>query len=476
LAAYTLEQVESAIREADKAGNREDVLRLGAYRETLLKQAPEPKQATSFSDLPGNLIPSAARYASDIWTAISHPVDTAKGIGVLAGSLGNKLGRQAAELVTGQEQDVMPEHSEFIANAAGKAIKERYGSLDAIKNTLVSDPVGALADVSGLGAVTGKIGKVQKLAQVSAAAEPLNLATSATKAAVKLVVPEKTAQKLYQSAAKFSTTLSPAQRNAIVQTALDQGIMPTSAGVVKVQNRIDVLNAQIDELINAASNSGASVPVGAIFQHLDDLRKSKGGVKIESTKDINTINKIAKEFHKALKGKETVTPKELQAFKVDAYKRVKWNPKTGTVKPIKEDTFKALARGAKDAIEGEIPQTADINKLLGELYELQPHLKRTANRIDNRNLLSINAPLNVAGGGVLGSTLDATGIGVSAGLIGAVLGNPKTKARLAIALNKMKDGDVSWLNKNIGTAEVRVALALAGRNEENVSADQPTSQ
>lgn len=414
-----------------------------------------------------NIPSSAAKYAGDIASAVMNPIDTARSIGGLAQSVGNKIGRNAAEFIHGQEMDTLPEYSEDAANAVGGAIKGRYGSLDAVKSTLMNDPVGALADVSGLGMAS----KVPGVARIAAAAEPLNIASKGVKAAAKAIIPERMAQNLYQSAAKFSTTLKPEQRAQIVQTALDYGVMPTSKGVAKVEGRLGILNAHLDDLIETATSSGQKIPVNAVFQHLAELRKTKGGVRLGNDSDLAAIDKIAGEFHRSMKkrGKSELTPKELQAFKVSAYKDINWDAKRMTGTPIKEDAYKSMARGAKDAISQAVPEANEINKLLGELYELQPHLSRSASRIDNRNPIGLTTPINVGAGGYLGSVADSAGLGVAAGVVASALNNPKMQARIAIALNKMKQGDVKWLENNMHLAETRIALSLAGRNEEMTS-------
>ena len=99
-----------------------------------------PQEPVEFSlrETISNIPSSALALGEDIYTAVRHPIDTATGIGKLAQSTGNKIGRNVAELVYGQEMEVMPQHSEQIADVVGSAIKDRYGSVDALKNTLMN--------------------------------------------------------------------------------------------------------------------------------------------------------------------------------------------------------------------------------------------------------------------------------------------------------------------------------------------------
>jgi hypothetical protein len=115
-----------------------------------------PKQRRSFSDVPGealaNLPSSAANFYKGLLTAITNPAQTAMGVlDVGAGTLQNLLPKELVDLVN--QIDNKPEAAKRavdVANAAGGVLKDRYGSVEALKNTLATDPVGAAADLSML--------------------------------------------------------------------------------------------------------------------------------------------------------------------------------------------------------------------------------------------------------------------------------------------------------------------------------------
>lgn len=115
-----------------------------------------PGPRRSWSDVPGealaNVGPSAASFYKGLVTAITSPVQTAKGvIDVGAGALQNVLPKQLVDLVN--QIDNNPEAAKRAvdaANAVGGMFKDRYGSVEALKNTLATDPVGAAADLSTL--------------------------------------------------------------------------------------------------------------------------------------------------------------------------------------------------------------------------------------------------------------------------------------------------------------------------------------
>jgi hypothetical protein len=115
-----------------------------------------PAQRRSFSDVPGealtNLGPSAANFYKGLVTAITNPVQTVSGVlDIGAGALQNLLPKDLVDLVN--RIDNNPEAAKRAvdtANAVGGMYKDRYGSVEALKNTLATDPVGAAADLSTL--------------------------------------------------------------------------------------------------------------------------------------------------------------------------------------------------------------------------------------------------------------------------------------------------------------------------------------
>jgi hypothetical protein len=127
-----------------------------------------PKQRRSFADVPGealaNLPSSAASFYKGLVTAITNPAQTATGIlDVGAGALQKLLPKDLVDLVN--QIDNNPEAAKRAvdtANAVGGMFKDRYGSVEALKNTLATDPVGAASDLSTL--FTGGAGATARIA------------------------------------------------------------------------------------------------------------------------------------------------------------------------------------------------------------------------------------------------------------------------------------------------------------------------
>lgn len=99
-----------------------------------------PKEERSLSGFLGNVANSGGRFLRDTATGLW---DTAKfAADVMPGA---PVGRQMAR--AGQLRTALTSAPQ-IASAAGSALKNRYGGVEQIKNTLYTDPVGVMADVS----------------------------------------------------------------------------------------------------------------------------------------------------------------------------------------------------------------------------------------------------------------------------------------------------------------------------------------
>ena len=198
---------------------------------------PGPRRA--WSDVPGealaNIGPSAVNFYKGLVTAITSPVETATGIlDIGAGALQNLLPKSVVDLVN--QIDTNPAAAKRAieaANAAGGMISERYGSIEGLKNTLATDPVGAASDLSSL--LTGGGGVLKGYARVAAPtlAKVKGLPESAANNAIakfdRLVVAP------LETAATYTNPLAP------VTTAAGYGL---ALGAKGAGNVIDALGGQ----------------------------------------------------------------------------------------------------------------------------------------------------------------------------------------------------------------------------------------
>lgn len=437
----------------------------------------------SAREMVGNIPSSAYELVKNIITPILSPIETGKAVGKsAAGALykGNELLREntpewmgfLAEPIGGGEE-VFGEDEEVYAEAIKQAILDRYGSIDKAKETIEQDPVGFMADISGVitgGAMLapGKAGTA--LRSTGAAIDPVNLSTNAGKYALGRMISKSLPEGMYESAAKFRTALTPDQRKALTRTALDEQLMPTSKGLGQLDMRIDALGKNIDGLVDSATESGVAIPKSRVYKYLKDVRQELGGAKLNAPQDLRKIDQVVKSFDTYMKqiGKDTLTPRELQSFKQDAYKRINWNKQnmvTGSYP--KEAATKAMARAAKDELEKVSPEIASLNARQGRLLNLRPELERSAARIENRDIMGIGMPIKAAAGQAAGGP-----IGAAAMTGQAIFDVPQVKSKAALMAERLRTtGMEGFMMNNPNNVMARQALIQSGRIQDLQSQD-----
>jgi hypothetical protein len=141
--------------------------------------AEKPERARAWSDVPlealRNVPASAVEFGRNIVQPFIHPIDTAQSLGQLGGGVLQHLG-----IMKGEEY-------EPYADAVGKFLMDRYGSIEGIKNTMATDPVGLAADLSmlltgGGSAAARTPGLIGKVGEAAAAAGRLTNPLTAAEA------------------------------------------------------------------------------------------------------------------------------------------------------------------------------------------------------------------------------------------------------------------------------------------------------
>lgn len=419
---------------------------------------------------------SALNYANTLGQAFLSPIDTANSVGNVA------LG--AMEKVIPGEQD-----AEKYADAVGAAFKHRFLTEKGFRETLANDPVSLLGDaasifvaggglVKGVGAATksAPIAKAGETAMsIGAAADPVNLAKGTASLANKAVLGtaekmgQNIPQKLYLSAIKPSITkLSPTDRAKLAKTALDEQVMPSYKGLDKVDSIVDDLNAMIDDSIAAGSANGKTVDLSKANSYLKEVRaKALDSGAPESY--LKIINRTEDMFNGniRLRGDNPIVPASVaQQIKKSMYKEssqhYKKDPNSPTTRTM-ADTKKAIARKLKDDLADMFPEISALNAREGALIELRGVLEDAVNRIENRDVVGIGAPIKIATGAAVGG---GAGAGL-AGVLAAFDNFPKVKARVALAIEKArKEG----AKKSAAMTRTRAGLNLAGRANEDTEA------
>ena len=459
----TLKQLQTALVNADAAG---DIDAARAIVTEIQRQQPAAASAGaaqepvdfSFGEMVKNIPGSLGKLAQDLIQPIIHPIDTATSIGRLALGVGEKL-------IPGEQ-----EHEKY-ADQVGQMMADRYGSMDALKTTMMEDPAGFVADLStvltggGMAAARapGMVGKLGRATQKAGSVlEPINVARNLGKTAIRPFIGKNVPAKIYDAGAGFSNVLPTKQRQALVETALEYDLKPTAKGVGKLEKSMEGLNTKIDAIINAADKSGKTIPSWAVLKHLEKVRKEVGGPKLEATANLKMVDDIAESFVQRMRdiGKSNFTVREMQDWKTDAYDKVRWHPSRPTIPSAKEKSFKAMARGAKESIEAIAPEVKTPNVELGRLLELEKHLQQSAARIGKRNIIPLNAPMHTGIGSMIGGVPGAmTGAGTS------FLELPRTKANLALRLHKIRNPGsfLGFADNNPWLTAIRQGMVQTGR-------------
>lgn len=357
----------------------------------------------SWLDVPGlalkNAPASAWRLAQNMGEAIMHPMDTARAVGDVVVGLKRKGQRMF-------DPDLPVEPQEQAVDALAQYAKDRYGSGSGIKNTLAYDPVGALADAStfltgGAGATkalatAGKVARLPAnvvraletanagLGAAARATDPLAVAMRAPGAAagagnaiarkigfeppIRGSVYDAAARRIYEGAlglnAGFSdgskARFSPAERAAIVNAGLEEGLPITPGGYNRTKGRINEINERIDNAIADADAGGVTVDPYrvAMGTMLSDARKTVQDLPTERPLNVfsNTVNGYL-DFH----GADHTNIANMQRGKKAIYRN-------------RENTYKNSAQAQHNAAieaEKEIArqQRLEIGRAVDEAHE-----------------------------------------------------------------------------------------------------------
>lgn len=360
----------------------------GPWKQYQTAQEPE----RTWSDVPGeavsNLLPSAGQFASGVYQAVRHPVDTAGSLFKAGmGAVGNLLPESM------QGQSTAQIEARNTADAVGQFYKNRYGSAEGIKNALATDPVGVASDLSALlsgGAALAP--KASKLAQVLKSGAKLTNPMTPVAGAIDAGsnTGNVVARKLMQSAVKPTIEqLRKGEAQTAISTLLKYGISPTEKGVQKIRGLVDDLNSQIGEKI---AGSNAVVNKSDVLNSLTDTAKRFAN-QVSPQSDLNAIAGVADDFvnHPGFPGKD-LPVQAAQALKQGTYKSL--SGKYGEIGSASTEAQKALARGLKEQIGKAVPDVVPLNAAESDLLKTLKVTERRALMDLNKNPVGLSALAN----------------------------------------------------------------------------------
>lgn len=436
----------------------------------------------------GNVVPSALGVGGDFLNAVLHPIDTAKNLGDIIDGVENKLvnaltGRKKGDAPTAwQETFGVTDEDEAKANAVGDYFVQRYGGLENFKRSLATDPVGVIADLStiftggaGAGKTAASLAKAGSTASKAAGltrtaerlggtantlekfADAASLAGRATdpifgtaELAGKLVAP-----RLYQSALMPKTTLKPAERERVIQTGLREGITPTRGGYDKADAIVTRLNEQVNNIIDNASKSGATIDPIRVGNNAFEKTYNRFLNQATPTGDLETILRDTGDFVDTW-GAQPLSPMQAQRIKTGTYRELKDKDfRPGEPTSASKATQRNIASELRQEIENIVPEVKALNQREGNLIALMDQIEPALGRQGNWRMMALPASIGANVGLLLGNPVAA----ILMGLLGSQLRNPWAKAQLAIMGHR---GTLPRLAHNLATT------AYAGGTADNV--------
>jgi hypothetical protein len=421
------------------------------FREKYPEEKPEKRTAQSLMtnrpkaayDILKAMPESAAGMFKQALRFAADPKSTIQAGGELAEQTGNKLGRTAAEVVHGQEMEVMPERQEQLPDAAWEAMKERLGGGDELATTLTTDPLGLALDASVLKPLRG-LDPMSGLSRLTDKA-----VTAGSKAA-------------YADALGIPKWIDPERRTALINKGMDSKLDASPKGLQRLAKDKGVQETIINDILeNMGKND--RFDVNDINQHMNKLMREfegtpDGNKKIAKIKQMR--DNMNREFiYRDTNGnpilgqngmpiqKDLISAKEMQHYKTKAYEDAYARESTSPQKAISAKTkgTRTQGRGAKDSLNRTYPELIDPNLEWGKLAQLKPMIERAMEKFTEVGHADIIP------------------------YISKKVRDPEWRSKIAIATRRMADGDIELKGMELGSADLRIALVMSGRNEEFVN-------
>ncbi len=243
-----------------------------------------------------NLPASATRFAGNLAQAALSPIETLKGVA----STIREASSFAPPFVPGAGLPPSPEGTPHL-NALVDYVKSRYGSLDALGDTIKTDPVGFLADISSVAGGARLLGGTRAMGRaagvVEEAANPLNIAKGVARGAKALVggptagARQRMAERIYSTSAKLKGK-TPSQARNIAKTGIREKLPANEAGIAKAKDKVFQTNRAIEADLAEKAAQGATV---------DPSRVAAAGIETASGYHNPSVLGTRKEVGDALK-------------------------------------------------------------------------------------------------------------------------------------------------------------------------------
>jgi hypothetical protein len=384
---------ETLVISGDSPPSQEDAAFIFSSRKAAAPTG-KPKEKGFWETLVSNIPGSAVEYGKAIIQPVIHPIDTVSNLANTLKGVDIKLRKLWNPVPQTPEEAKHDEKYEQAAEAAGDYFKQRYGSVENLRNTIEKDPVGFSADLSvfltGGGTAISKIGPLAKVgagvARVGKAMEPVSVASKVASPIVKPIVKgagavarkvvgvttgvgEEAIKRAYKGSKEFTEGMRKTQGEDIL-TDVDEAL-----GTVKEQMQAEYLR-KFDKI----SKMKQPLDISPVYRKMDQLMESYG-IRIDkngeldftrSTLNRNAVNDV-KQIIETIKewGKE---PGDFTVKGLDTLKR----QLDDFYSPSKNSRafVQGLRTSLKDVIVRNVPEYASMTKGYAEVSKMINEVKK----------------------------------------------------------------------------------------------------
>ncbi len=422
------------------------------------------------SKMVDNFIPSLKKEGAEIFNAITSPLETGESIfNMIAGGV-QKL----------DPTGILGTNKEKYAEAIADYYAEKYGSFNAFKRELQSNPAGVLGDgsmfITGgagavkLGAKLGATGNIVSkgadvLGKAGASIDPFNLAMNVPLTgagqAIGTFTKDTLAPSLYESSLKPSANALKSRRDRAVQTGLNEKLPINRKSAIYINDTLADLGKKVDEIIES---SDASIPVEKLFETFDSLVNEFNVVgDVNSKGNLAEIAKLRDKFEASLQNKRNLSASEFQKIKKIYANQADYNKVNQQGTRVDESFYREIAGNAREAVSDAIPAVKAGNKRMTDLFNLDEFLSPRVGVLGNSS----------GGAGQFGRAVASQSQGAVQGVSnagGALIGEflNSGRARAGILLNEYRNNPVSALLDN-GSKRPFITNLLSNTDEVNNS-------
>jgi len=403
-------------------------------------------------------VPESFRgYVGNVAQTILHPIDTATSL--------KDLGLGLAQLMVPGEQG-----KERLARSVGSFFKDRYGSLNAIKETFRDDPIGFLSDFSAVLSGAGFATKLTKVTAFGKELQAFGKSIEPSRALLvsgsKLLAKKERINSLAKTALDLPRAKGLQRVDELAEAFINKGLNINRKSLIKLDRESSKIRKSVNSIIDTKTKDGIMIKTDDIVKSLDGLidTAAKEGLELP---DIKVIQRMRQQF-KSLHG-ETLTPREIQDIKVGFNKGFKpdLSSRFGQVRAKVRNT---LRDAAKSKLEELHPELKLLNKSEGINIELTKAIKDRIISFEKKPMIPVRGL--VAGG--LAGAIGGYGAGLGAGvkfatgaiIVDKLITDPRIQIVLAKALAKAR-------TKAFKVGGVAPSAFRAGRAEETISGAQP---